>query len=84
MFHYQYSKGAIWNYETLRAPFNFPILRTNAEIENEKSNIRNNFIPRFRKSPGIGNELILYIDNLTFDSIAEADLGKIKSLLKRR
>jgi cyclic-di-AMP phosphodiesterase PgpH len=83
MFHYQYSKGAIWNYETLRAPFNFPILRTDSEIENEKNNIRNNFIPRFRKSPGIGNELILYIDNLTFDSIAEDDLGKIKSLLKK-
>ena len=83
MFHYQYSKGTIWNYETLKSPFNFPILRTEKEIEKEKNIIRTNYIPRFRKSPGIGNELILYIDNLSFDSISEGDLGRIKSLLKK-
>lgn len=83
MFHYQYSKGEIWNYETLRAPFNFPILRNEAEIETEKNSIKNNFIPRFRKSPGIGNELVLYIDNISFDSITSDDLARIKSLLKR-
>ena len=83
MFHYQYAKGTIWNYETLFAPFSFPILRTNDELESEKNNIKNNFLPRFRKNPAISEELILYIDNISFDSVPSDELGKIKGHIKK-
>ncbi|WP_420574220.1 HD family phosphohydrolase [Kordia sp.] len=41
-FQYEFQKGKPWQYETLLAPFNFPITKTNAEIEAEKANITAN------------------------------------------
>lgn len=40
-FQYEFQKGKPWQYETLIAPFNFPITKTNDEIENEKTAIVN-------------------------------------------
>lgn len=83
MFHYQYSKGITWTYESLYAPFDFPLSRSNDEIENEKTNIKSTFIPRFSKNESIGQELMFYIDNLNFDSLDEVDIARLKSQLKK-
>lgn len=83
MFHYQYSKGAIWNYETLYAPFNFPILRTTGEVESEREGIKKSFMPRFRKISGVAEDLMAYIDNLNFDSVPADEIGKLKGILKK-
>jgi len=37
IFKYTYQKGGTWNYETLVAPFDFPILKTEEEIKNEEA-----------------------------------------------
>ena len=41
-FKYDLKKGAIWNYENLYAPFDFPISKTEDEINQEKKNIELN------------------------------------------
>lgn len=83
MFHFQYSKGITWTYESLYSPFDFPLSRSNVEIEAEKTTIKSSFIPRFSKNESIGQELIFYIDNLNFDSLSEAEVAKLKNQLKK-
>lgn len=83
MFRYQYSKGITWTYESLYAPFNFPLLRTKDEIELEKKTINSTFIPRFSKNKSIGQELQFYVDNLDFDSLNESEVARLKNQLKK-
>ena len=40
-FQYEYQKGMPWRYETLRAPFHFPIYKTEEEIQQERQEITN-------------------------------------------
>lgn len=49
-FDYVYHKGAKWNYETLVAPFNFPILKTQEQIMIEKEKLENTYVPYFNFS----------------------------------
>lgn len=49
-FDYIYHKGSKWNYETLIAPFNFPILKTQEQILSEKEKLGNIYVPYFNFS----------------------------------
>src|SRR3954467_4554450 len=40
-FKYDYDKSTIWNYDDLRAPFDFPLYKSKAQIEEEKNLIIN-------------------------------------------
>ena len=82
-FNYDFQPGTKWKYETLKAPFNFPIIRTNDEINKEKEAIKNNFIPRFNNDPHYEKELLIYIDNISLDSISETDASRFKNFLKK-
>ncbi len=46
-FKYEYQKGFPWRHENLVAPFDFAILKTPAEIEEEKAEQTNSVIPYF-------------------------------------
>ena len=39
-FKYSFQKGKPWQYETLLAPFDFPIAKTKEELEQERSNVQ--------------------------------------------
>ena len=56
-FEYHYRKGHVWNYETLVAPFDFPILKTADQISLEKKRQHEEFIPYFHYSPELFREL---------------------------
>ncbi len=45
-----------WPYESLKAPFDFAIQKSELELEEEKNNIRNNFMPYFRFDSSIVDE----------------------------
>lgn len=47
-FSYDYHKGKAWQYETLIAQYDFPILKTEAELQKEKQEIASSFIPYYR------------------------------------
>ncbi len=47
-FKYEYQKGAPWQHETLIAPFNFPIYKTELELKNERDSLLSNFSPYFK------------------------------------
>ena len=46
-FKYELQKGKAWQYEDLYAPFDFVVLKTNAEIKEERDNIYKNAKPYF-------------------------------------
>ena len=52
-FQYEYQKGMPWRYETLRAPFHFPIYKTEEEIQQERQEITNKQIPLFTQDETI-------------------------------
>ena len=41
-FQYEFQKGKPWQYETLIAPFDFPIIKTTEEVEAEKARLTTN------------------------------------------
>ncbi len=47
-FRYSFEIGRPWKYETLIAPFDFGILKSNDVLETERSNVQDNFIPYYR------------------------------------
>lgn len=47
-FNYDYRKGSPWMYETLIAQFDFPILKTDAQLQSEREKAGLNAIPYFR------------------------------------
>ncbi len=55
-FNYDYKKGSAWKYETLLAQFDFPILKTDEQISEEKSKSAGGVIPYYRYSEEIVNK----------------------------
>ena len=47
-FRYEFQKGSPWMHESLYAPFDFAIYKTDDEIKKEKDSIKNNLIPYFK------------------------------------
>lgn len=47
-FKYEYQKGFPWQHENLIAPFDFAILKSDAEIQNEKSELIKSVVPYFQ------------------------------------
>ncbi len=46
-FKYEFQKGSPWRHETLIAPFNFAILKTDAEIKLENDSLLTTYLPYF-------------------------------------
>lgn len=55
-FKYEYQKGKPWLHEVLIAPFDFPIYKTDEDLEREKDSIIRNFPSYFIYNPRIWNE----------------------------
>lgn len=52
---YEYRRGQAWKYETLIAPFDFPILKTDEQIQEELSRSSVPAIPYYRYSADVEN-----------------------------
>ena len=57
-FPYEFQKGKPWQYETLVAPFNFAIEKTEEQIQQEVAQLKANTIPYFERTVGV-TELVL-------------------------
>ena len=47
-FKYEFQKGKVWQYATYFAPFDFSILKSDKELNNDKQNIIESFNPYYR------------------------------------
>ena len=64
-FGYEYKKGSKWNYETLYAQFDFPILKTEEQIQEERSRSAASVIPYYRYSEDVVNKNLRAAEGLS-------------------
>ncbi len=75
-FKYEYHKGRPWIYETLVAPMDFPILKTEAELFAEKDAAAAKVIPYYIYDPAVGQAGIAALARLQVKYSIPADLEK--------
>ena len=71
-FNYDYKKGSPWPYETLISQFDFPILKTQDQIQEERESAGTAIIPYYRYSEEATNNCVKAVENL--------DLGNYNNL----
>ncbi len=57
-FQYEYQKGMQWRYETLYAPFSFPIHKTDEELQQEREKIQEEQQPIFKRNTQTANDQV--------------------------
>lgn len=67
-FNYSYSKGSPWMYETLVAEFDFPILKTASELQQELNSETNSIIPYYKQDRNVGLKVIQELNAIDFGS----------------
>ena len=86
-FRYEFQLGKPWSHNDLIAPFDFPILKTEKQMQEERKQIMNNFAPYFRYQENLAGEdnfnktfstqWILYFGNTrNQDSLKLANVAK--------
>ena len=70
-FKYEYAKGIPWMHETLIAPFDFPIYKSQEELKTEKDSLLNSFRPYFVLDTSIETKQITKFINTFDNSIAD-------------
>ena len=69
-FAYDYRKGSPWAYETLVAQFDFPILKTEDQIEKEKEKSGSDVVPYYRKSDETTGTVLRNVEALDFGRLS--------------
>lgn len=71
-FQYDYKKGSPWMYETLIAQFDFPILKTEAQLQEERRKLGSSVVPYYIDDPAAVSQTEL--------KLSDIDLGEYASL----
>ena len=77
-FKYEYQKGFPWQHENLVAPFDFAILKSEAEIASEKAEILSSVIPYFQIDTTLLDKKIKNLENDLNISVDAENKQKIK------
>ncbi len=67
-FAYDYRKGAPWMYETMIAQFDFPVLKTEAELQEEREVAGSNVVPYYKLDQKVADK--------SLRDVSSIDLGK--------
>lgn len=84
-FKFQFFEGKPWKYELLTAPKDFPIYKTEHEIETEKDSIQQSFVPYFQLNTNVKIRQIdkLKNDNPHFSNIHSKDYPYLQYIEKQ-
>lgn len=75
-FNYSYQKGSPWMYETLTAQFDFPLYKTDEQLQKEREALSSVVVPYFRYSSEVVSSVM---DNVS--NVAQGSLDTIRPLL---
>ena len=67
-FNYDYRKGSPWQYETLVSQFDFPILKTQEQLQEERSKAGTSIIPYYRYSDEVVSKSIRAAETIELGS----------------
>ncbi|MBQ7195273.1 MAG: HDIG domain-containing protein [Bacteroidales bacterium] len=81
-FSYDYRKGSPWRYETLIAQFDFPIYKTDEQMEEERSRAASPVVACYRFSDDVVNRSLRSAEGLQFGSAQALKSSVIASLRK--
>ena len=82
-FGYDYRKGSPWKHENLIAQFDFPILKTEEQILEEKSKSDGGIVPYYRYASDVANRNIKAAEGLDLGVLKSTVVGEIRSLYER-
>lgn len=63
IFKYEYKKGFPWGYETLTSAFDFPVLKTDEEIEAERRAASDELVPFYKVDPKVCDRILSNVQN---------------------
>ncbi len=66
-FNYDYKKGSPWMYETLIAQFDFPVLKTDSQLQEEREKAVSNVVPYYRLDRNVSSQ--------SLKDLSQIDLG---------
>src|SRR5690554_2867094 len=55
-FRYEYEKGKVWMHENLVSPYNFAVLKTQAELERDRENVLKSVNPVYNHQVHVGEQ----------------------------
>lgn len=70
-FHFDYRKGSPWMYETLISQFDFPVLKTEAQLQEERELVGSSVIPYYRIDQNIRPQVDAKLASLDFAPFPE-------------
>lgn len=76
-FKYDYQKGSPWKYESLEAPFDFPILKSDKELEKEKRELQSQIIPFYSVIPEVEEKAVSHILSLVQQNLLTKDIAEL-------
>ena len=82
-FQYKYRRGGKWNYETLVAPFSFPILKTQEQLRQEQDRKGSTYIPYYKYDDAVSREVALRLEKALPRSARDSSsAGLVEALQK--
>ncbi|MCF8716403.1 HDIG domain-containing protein [Joostella atrarenae] len=75
-FKYDFQKGKLWQYETLYAPFDFAIYKTDDEIKNDKAAVKANHSDYFKYEGAIRDAVLNGYDQKFSSYFSEEEIDK--------
>ena len=82
-FGYEYKKGSTWNYETLFAPFDFPVLKTSEQMQEEMETALGSYVPYFKYSQTVTHSCLSAAAELDLGDLKPAVLASLRSIMEK-
>ncbi len=82
-FKYDYQRGRAWLYETLTAPMDFPLLKTPAELTEERNLVASKVIPYYNYDESVLNRVLHRLSiSANRNTVSDSIIGIISDDLK--
>lgn len=82
-FNYDYKKGGVWEYETLFAPFDFPILKTSEQIQAEVDKASDVYVPYYNYLEDVTRTSLKKASVMYLDGAGQAVTAALEAILDR-
>ena len=69
-FKYDYKKGTPWAYDNLVSEIDFPILKTEAQLQSEKEEAGSGIVPYYRYEDEVGVSVMHSVENIDYGKYA--------------
>lgn len=79
-FSYDYRKGREWKNETLYAEFDFPIVKSEAQMREEKASAQHSVVPYYRYSNEVVSKNLRAAESLPLGSLKSAVISSMRSI----